>query len=110
MSSRRCAGPTSPAPTTTRWSRNDSAHCSSASGKNVARHFSEKNGAAIAKGYGTAAVPDYANLSRKDTLKAIAAFATTATGTAADKTAAATLLDGLKNLDPNSAPDSMLAD
>ena len=33
--------------------------------KNVAKHFSEKNGAAIAKGYGTATVPDYANLSRK---------------------------------------------
>ena len=78
--------------------------------KNVAKHFSEKNGAAIAKGYGTATVPDYANLSRKDTLKAIAAFATTATGTAADKGAAATLLDGLKNLDPKVVPDSMLAD
>jgi hypothetical protein len=78
--------------------------------KNVAKRFWTTNRTVITKGYGSATVPDFANMSRLDTLKAIADFATIATGSPTDKVAAARLLDGLKTLDPTSVPDSMIAD
>lgn len=75
--------------------------------KDVVKTYWKQNGATIKTGYGTATVPDYANLSRKDTLKAITDFPTVSTAGAAEKAAAQTLLDGLKSLDPKLVPDSM---
>jgi hypothetical protein len=76
----------------------------------VAKNFWAQYGRIITKGYGTTTVPDYANLSRKDALKAIADFPASSTAAASDKSAAASLLDGLKTLDPKIIPDSMVAD
>lgn len=76
----------------------------------VTKNFWARYGATITKGYGSAAVPDYANLSRKDALAAIAAFDASSTAAAADKSAAATLLQGLRTLDPKIIPDSMVAE
>jgi hypothetical protein len=75
--------------------------------KTVAKNFWAKNGGTIKTGYGSAAPPDYANLSRKDTLKAIADFATISTAGASEKAVAQALLDGIKTLDPKLVPDSM---
>jgi hypothetical protein len=74
----------------------------------VAKGYFAKNGAAITKGYGAAAVPDYANLSRKDTLQAISEFPAVSTATGQDKSETARLLDALKNLDPHEITDSMI--
>jgi len=75
--------------------------------KTVAKSFWTKNGATITTGYGSASPPDYANLSRKDTLKAIADFPAVSNAGTTEKAAAQTLLDGLKTLDPKLVPDSM---
>jgi hypothetical protein len=76
--------------------------------KNVAKHFWAANGAVIAKGYGTAPVPDYAKLSRGDTVKAIGAFGSVSTGTGPEKAAAATLLNDLMDLNPATVKDDMI--
>ena len=80
--------------------------------KNVSKNYwgTGANEATIRKGYGTATVPDYPNLSRKDALKAIADFGTASTAAEADKKAAAVLLDALKELDPKFLPESMVHD
>ncbi len=78
--------------------------------KNVAKNFWKANGSVITKGYGTAAAPDYPNLSRKGTLAAIAAFGAAATATGTDRAAAEAKLLGLKTLDPVLVPDSMVAE
>jgi len=78
--------------------------------KVVVKNFWAKNGPTITTGYGTASVPDYARLSRKDALKAIADFSAVSTAGASEKTAAQSLLDGLKSLDPKLVPDSMVAE
>ncbi len=70
--------------------------------------FWQKNSAAITKGYGTATVPKYETMSRKDALAAIAAFATTSTATGKDKDEAARLLKALKDLDPNELSDNWI--
>jgi uncharacterized protein DUF4157 len=77
--------------------------------KTVAKRYWAKYGGTIARGYGRAAVPDYTNLSRKDTLKAIADFPGVKDAGDADKAAAAALLDALKTLDPARIPDTMVA-
>jgi hypothetical protein len=74
----------------------------------LTKNYWAKYGAVIAKGYGTGAVPNYASLSRKDALKAISDFPAVSTAAVPDKSAAAVLLDGLKNLDPALLPDSMI--
>jgi len=74
----------------------------------LAKNFWAKHGPVITKGYGTGAVPNYPNLSRKDALKAISDFAAISTAADPDKAAAAALLDGLKNLDPVLIPPSMM--
>jgi hypothetical protein len=78
--------------------------------KNVARNFWAENGSTIVKGYGATPVPDYGNLSRKATLKAIADFPSVAKGSAAEQTAASSLLHKLESLDSKKVPDSMVAD
>jgi len=78
--------------------------------KNVAKHYWVKNGPAITKGYGTATVPDFANLSRLDTLNAVTDFAKVSNASDPDQAPAAALLDALKRLDPKAVPDSMVAD
>jgi hypothetical protein len=78
--------------------------------QSVTKNFWAQYGSIITRGYGTATAPDYANLSRKDALKAIADFPVSVTAPGPDKSAAASLLDGLKNLDPKVIPDSMVAD
>jgi Domain of unknown function (DUF4157) len=75
---------------------------------NVAKNYWAKFGAVIAKGYGTATVPDYAKLSRKDAMAAIAAFPAASTAPAADQAPAQAALDALKNLDVKSIPDVMI--
>ena len=67
--------------------------------KAQAKHFWKVHGATIRAAYGSAAVPDFGNLSRKDALKAIAEFPGVATGSASDIAAATTLLNGLQTLD-----------
>jgi hypothetical protein len=75
--------------------------------KDVVKNYWAKNGATIKTGYGTAAMPDYEKLSRKDALTAIADFPTVSNAGASEKAAAQTLLVGLKTLDPKLVPDSM---
>jgi hypothetical protein len=71
-------------------------------------NFWKKNGPAVTKGYGTATVPSYGGMSRKDALAAIAKFSSDATGTAADKTEALRLLTALRDLDPAVISDNWL--
>ena len=65
----------------------------------IVDQFWKDNESAIRAGYGTAAVPNFAKMSRKDALKAIASFPGAAKGSAADQAEAQRLLAGLKNLD-----------
>ncbi len=78
--------------------------------KNVAKNFWKANGSVITKGYGMATVPDYPNLTRKDTLAAIAALLKTTTATGTERDAAEARLLGLKTLDPALVPESMVAE
>lgn len=71
-------------------------------------NFWKTYGATVAKGYGTAAVPKYATMSRKNALAAIALFDTTAKGAAADQAEAKRLLTGLKDLDPSILNDNWM--
>jgi hypothetical protein len=61
--------------------------------------FWNKYRSEIREGYGTAKVPDYAHLSRKAALAAIAAFAQIANGPQDKKDRAQTLLNALRDLD-----------
>jgi Domain of unknown function (DUF4157) len=54
----------------------------------------------IQKGYGSTPAPNYATMTRKAALKAIADFPKVAKGSATEQAAAQKLLDALKNLDP----------
>jgi Domain of unknown function (DUF4157) len=76
----------------------------------VAKRFWTDNSGTIQSGYGGAAIPDFANLSRKGTLQEIAKFPLVSKAGAAEKAAAQILLDGLKTLDPKTVPDSMVAE
>lgn len=76
----------------------------------IAKNFFAKFGATITKGYGSAPVPDYANLSRKNTLQAISDFPAASKATGQEKADAARLLDALKNLDPALIPESMVTE
>jgi hypothetical protein len=78
--------------------------------KVVVKNFWARNNTIIRTGYGTASVPDYVSLSRKDVLKVIADFPLVSTAAPLEKTAAQNLLDGLKSLDPKILPDSMVAE
>jgi hypothetical protein len=78
--------------------------------KNVAKHFWADKGTVIARGYGTASVPDFAKLSRKDTLQAIKDFSTVSTASDPEKSAAAALLTALRDLDPGTVPDRFASD
>ncbi|HET9281859.1 MAG TPA: DUF4157 domain-containing protein [Candidatus Angelobacter sp.] len=70
--------------------------------KQQAAGFWGKYKTTIQKGYGTAKAPDYAHLSRKAALDQIAAFPSSANGTAADQAEAQRLLNALGDLsDPN---------
>jgi hypothetical protein len=71
-------------------------------------NFWKKNKAAITKGYGTAAVPAYGTMSRKDALAAIASFGATSTATGQDKTEAERLLNALRDLDPTELNDNWI--
>jgi hypothetical protein len=62
-------------------------------------NFWKKNEAKIRAGYGSAAVPNYGKMSRKDALKAIGDFSIQAAGNAADQAEALRLLILLRNLD-----------
>lgn len=66
----------------------------------MASGFWKRFGATVAKGYGSAKVPAFATMSRKDALAAIASFDADAAGSTADKAEARRLLDGLRALDP----------
>lgn len=72
-------------------------------------NFWKKNEAAITKGYGSASVPKYGTMSRKDALTAIAAFDSASTATGPDKVEAKRLLNALKNLDPAELNDNWLS-
>ncbi len=62
-------------------------------------NFWKYNEAKLRAGYGSAAVPNYGKMSRKDALQAIADFAKLANGGPGDVAAAKLVLDALKNLD-----------
>jgi hypothetical protein len=68
--------------------------------------FWKKYGTTVAKGYGSAKVPAFATMSRKDALAAIASFDADAAGSTADKAQARKLLDGLRTLDPGLLSDN----
>jgi hypothetical protein len=71
---------------------------------NVRGHFMKAHGAAIQAGYDELKIkaPDYATLSRKDALKAIADFVTAAAGNTGEAAKALDLLGkGLRDLSPN---------
>jgi hypothetical protein len=72
-------------------------------------HFWKKNKGAITTGYGTATVPSYGTMTRKDALAAIAAFGSTSTATGATKAEAERLLDALRDLDPKELNDNWIA-
>lgn len=72
-------------------------------------NFWKKNEATIAKGYGSASVPKYGRMSRKDALTAIAAFDSASTATGPDKVEARRLLNALKDLDPAELSDNWLS-
>jgi hypothetical protein len=74
----------------------------------MASNFWKKNKAAITKGYGTATVPAYGTMSRKDALAAIANFGATSNATGPDKTEAERLLKALKDLDPAELNDNWI--
>jgi hypothetical protein len=71
--------------------------------------FWKKNSAAITKGYGTANVPDYGKMSRKEALAAVAAFGTVTKATGADKTEAERLLNALKDLNTAELSDNWIS-
>ncbi|WP_093166359.1 DUF4157 domain-containing protein [Variovorax sp. YR216] len=72
----------------------------------MASGFWKKYGATVTKGYGSAKVPGFATMSRKDALAAIAKFDADATGATADKAEAKKLLTSLLNLDPTILSDN----
>ncbi len=70
--------------------------------KNVSSNFARREAAILSAGYGAAAVPDFANLSRKAALARITEFDKEANGTPGDKAKAKAALEGiLRDLDPN---------
>jgi hypothetical protein len=71
-------------------------------------NFWKKNKTVITKGYGTAKVPSYGTMSRKDSLAAISAFSGTSTATGTDKAEAERLLNALKDLDPKELNDNWI--
>lgn len=71
-------------------------------------NFWKKNKVAISSGYGSATVPAYATMSRKDALAAITSFAATSTATGSVKAEAERLLQALRDLDPNELNDNWI--
>jgi hypothetical protein len=69
----------------------------------VAKFWKDNEGK-IRAGYGTSPVPNFGKMSRKEALRAIANFPSTAKGGATEKAEAQRLLDGLKNLDEKVLP------
>jgi hypothetical protein len=71
-------------------------------------NFWKKNKDAITKGYGTAAVPAYEKMSRKEALAAVANFGSTSNATGQERTEAERLLKALRELNPTELNDNWI--
>jgi hypothetical protein len=70
--------------------------------------FWKAYGTDITAGYGTATVPNFAKMSRKEAIEAVAKFDTTSTATGAPKEKAARLLKALNDLDAKVLDDGWI--
>lgn len=71
-------------------------------------NFWKKNKAVITKGYGTAAVPNYGTMSRKEALAAVAGFDAVSDATGPERAEAMRLLIALRELDSAELNDNWL--